>query len=356
MDRIQREAASWYKEYLRQIYRGKVRAWRRKPEATRGPRPKLKDMILTLENNPQPASEPSSRATRASITGTSLIGFAPGLALAVLKRKIESDQFRSAEANRFFQGSTTTTQRRAVMNTPFWEGAGSSFRKRDDKTGQMVLHPKIRFICEKTDEMLRDTEPHKQGDTSYGVFPKKMVICVPHAWHGFILTTFLFKTYPTRNFTFLGSGSTPAERRSLTAPFQRNPIVRAAEDSRSDDPIALISTFDLMGEGLNLIRCNYAIAASPLATASRHDQFFGRINRQGQFCTTHSYVLYDNGNPVDVTTYYRMRTRTALTMREEDMPSGLNFLLEDIQEIEEEVEGTVGSEAEDPEAGQVEQD
>lgn len=85
--------------------------------------------------------------------------------------------------------------------------------------------------------------------------------------------------------------------------------IHAAEDD-PDDPIALISTYSVIAEGFNLTRCNYAIATSHLSGVAYEIQLFFRINRRGQHCTTHIYILLDHGDPLDVVIFHRMMRRT----------------------------------------------
>lgn len=327
MNEVQKGVASQYKEYLRLRFRHKVRNWSRKPEATRGPRPKMREILFDL---------PSKKGqSHASVIDGSLIGFAPGLAKRVLDRSNE-EQFRSKEANDIFRRTDTFTQRRAVMNSPYGRLAEAAFQRTNEQTGQRELHPKIVAICKILDEMLADNELHADRPRRLGSLPKKAVIVVPHAWQGYILTAYLFQRYPTRNFTFVGAGQSDQERKALLAPFERPTDVQAQEDKRNDDPIALISTFNMIGYGLNLTRANYAITTSPLASRAQEEQMFSRVDRQGQQCKCHSYVLLDNGNPVDAVTFYRMRMRTALTVPQEEHGPAFDFLLEDIDEVENE--------------------
>lgn len=327
MNQVQKGVASQYKEYLRLRFRHKVRNWSRKPEATRGPRPKMREILFDL---------PSKKGqSHASVIDGSLIGFAPGLAKRVLERS-SAEQFRSKEANDIFRRTTTFTQRQAVMNSPYGRLAEAAFQRANEVTGQRELHPKIVAICKILDEMLADNELHADRPRRLGSLPKKAVIVVPHAWQGYLLTAYLFQRYPTRNFTFVGAGQSDQERKALLAPFERPTDVQAPEDRRNEDPIALISTFNMIGYGLNLTRANYAITTSPLASRAQEEQMFSRVDRQGQQCKCHSYVLLDNGNPVDAVTFYRMQMRTALTVPKEEQGEALDFLLEDIDEVENE--------------------
>lgn len=351
MNQLQKRVANGYKEYLRLRYQHRVRVHSRKDPATRGPKPKMREVLFELDARPGPVR--SATVSKTSIIEASLIGFAPGLAEAVLKRTIGSEEFRSAEANKIFTGTTTASQRNAVMQSSFWPQAQEAFEKVDEETGRPELHPKLVAICRIIDQMLADETPHvdKKKRKNFGVFPKKAIITVPHAWQGYILIAFLFHHYPEHTFTFVGSGSPRAERDALLAPFKRTTEVKDPADGRHDDPIALISTYDIIGFGLNLTRCNYAIITSPLSTIKDQEQMFGRIDRRGQHAKIHTYVLVDNGNPVDVTTFHRMQLRTALTVPDDERGHGLNFLLENIDEIEdEEVNTAVESGSEDSEA------
>lgn len=349
MDEAQKEVANHYKAYLHHRYQHRVRVWSRKPLDTRGPRPKMSEVLFQLDSKQAPLAI-KAPVSQASIGDTSLIMFAPGLTKSVLKRSAKSGQFHAAEANDIFKGTTTTTQRQAAMGSRYWSLVDSAFQK-EDENGQAVPHPKIEAICKIIDDMLADREVHANLPLGSGVLPKKAIICVPHAWQGYILICYLFNRYPRRNFTFVGAGNSPAERQKLLAPFTRKTDVRDPADSRDNDPIAVIGTFRFIGTGLNLTRANYAIATSPLSSLGDQDQFFGRINRLGQHCKTHTYVLADNGNPVDVCTFHRMQRRTVLTVPQDEMGQGLAFLLENIDAAdEEEVDTEVQSGAEDSEA------
>lgn len=348
MDEAQKEVANQYKAYLHYRYLHRVRVWSRKPLDTRGPRPKLSEMLFQLDSKQAPLHI-KAPVTQASIGDTSLIMFAPGLTKSVLKRS-KPGQFHAAEANDIFKGTTTQSQRQAAMRSQYWPQVNSAFQK-EDENGEEVLHPKIEEICKIIDDMLVDQEVHDNLPPGSGFLPKKAIICVPHAWQGYILICYLFNRYKRRNFTFVGAGSTPAERQKLLAPFMRKTDVRDPADSRSHDPIAVIGTFRFIGNGLNLTRANYAIATSPLGSFGDQKQFFGRIDRLGQHCTAHTYVLADNGNPVDVCTFHRMQRRTVLTVPQDEMGEGLAFLLENIDVAdEEEVDTEVQSGAEDSEA------
>ncbi|KAG6360433.1 hypothetical protein INS49_011493 [Diaporthe citri] len=220
--------------------------------------------------------------------------------------------------------SAVTTQRDAVRSSEYWDMVPNAFCQRP---GSGLLQPKVARICEIIDEMLQDRERHESLPKNAAPLRKKAVICVPHAWQGFILITFLFKKYRNHNFTFVGAGMSAVLRSKLMAPFSRKTNKVHMEDSQEDDPIALISTISFIGSGLNLIRCNYCIATSPPEESRR---------RVTVTCTTHNYVLLDDGNPVDVVTFHRMQTRTALTVPLDDRKDGYNFILGANDDAEEE--------------------
>lgn len=324
MNDAQKLVANDYKEFLRVSHRKEVQTWSRKPESTRGPRPKIKSRLFSLD----------AGSTHSSRIEVSLVGFAPGLAQHILERTKEPQlKFRSAEANKIFGKTTTATQRQAVRTSRYWGLAQTAFYKVDPKTGEKALHPKVDFIVRTIEKMLKDEEPHVKDNVLLGVFPKMMIIVVPHPFQGLLLAAYLFNRFRDHIVTFVGSGNeTNKNRPALLAPFQRSTTRKHPEDGRSGDPIALISTYDIIGVGLNLTRCNYLIATSPLGSKANQDQQFGRIDRQGQYATVHGWVLADHGNPVDVTTFYRMKKRTALTVSPDEIGSGLNFLLDDIDQ------------------------
>lgn len=322
MNDAQKLVANDYKEFLRVSHRKEVQTWSRKPESTRGPRPKIKSRLFRLDAG-------SNHNSRIEV---SLVGFAPGMAQHILE-KTKDMQFRSAEANKIFGKTTTASQRQTVRTSPYWGLAQTAFYKVNPKTGDKVLNPKVDFIDRTIEKMLNDHEPHVKDGKVLGVFPKKMIIVVPHPFQGMILTAYLFWRWPNHTFSFVGAGNeTDKNRPALLAPFQRSTTRKHPEDGRQGDPIALISTYNIIGVGLNLTRCNYLISTSPLASKASQDQQFGRIDRQGQYATVHGWVLADHGNPVDVTTFYRMQKRTALTVSSEEIGSGLNFLLDDIDQ------------------------
>lgn len=304
MGNVQKQVANNYKAYLRFRWQRTKRSWRRQPEKSRGPKPKFEDHLFKLDAS-------LGAVPNTFQIDTSLIGFAPGMATEVLKRKDSPNKkkFRSEEVQDIFS-SAVTPQRDAARSSEYWDKVPDAFCQRP---GSGELQPKIAKICEIIDEMLQDRELHKSLPKNAEPLRKKAVICVPHAWQGFILITFLFKRYSDYNFTFVGSGMSAVVRSKLMAPFSRKTDKVSIEDTQENDPIALISTINFIGTGLNLIRANYCIATSPLRSRGEESQLFARINRKGQTCTTHNIVLMDDGNPVDVVTYQRMRTRTALT-------------------------------------------
>lgn len=172
MDNVQKQVANSYKQYLRHRYQHRVRVWSRKSPSTRGPRPKMREVLFELDA--KQAVVPKAPVTVASIGDASLIGFAPALAKSVLKRASDSEQSRAPEANEVFRGTTTNTQRIAVRNSPFWDRAEEAFKKVDEETGHEVLQPKIKTICRIIDEMLVDREQHADGSKKkFGVFPRE---------------------------------------------------------------------------------------------------------------------------------------------------------------------------------------
>lgn len=319
MGNVQMQVANNYKEYLRLRWQRIVRSWRREPENTRGPKPKFADNLFILDAS-------GGAVQNTFHIDTSLIGFAPGMATEVLKRRDSPNtkKFRSDEVQDIFS-SAVTPQRDAVRSSEYWDMVPGAFFQRP---GSRELQPKIDRICKIIDQMLQDKDRHKSLPRRAGSLKKKAVICVPHAWQGFILITFLFKKYSKHNFTFVGAGMSAVLRSKLMAPFSRKTDKVYIEDSQEDDPIALISTISFIGSGLNLIRCNYCIATSPLRSRAEESQLFARINRNGQTCNTHNYLLLDDGNPVDVVTYHRMQTRTALTVPLDDRKEGYNFIVD----------------------------
>lgn len=267
-------------------------------------------------------------ATQPQFIDASIAGFAPGLSNDIDRRDpdTQKDKFRSEEVKRIF-GNPNTPQREAAAGSEYWDLMGTAFRVKPDEEG---LHPKIERICAIIDEMLADETKHDLLGRGEQHLPKKAIICVPTPWEGFLLTTYLFWRYGHREFTFVGSGMSTATKDRLLAPFTRDPRSRVPEDDNNRDPIALISTLRQIGTSLNLIRCSYCIATSPLRTAAEEAQLFARMNRIGQVHETHGYVLFDKGNPTDVMSYHGAQGHTVLTITDNDRGSGYNFLFGDL--------------------------
>lgn len=325
----QKSIAAGFKSMLNGRLAVKSKRWSKRPEKREGEEFTFKGQLFQLEpDNKISSANPTFDASRIDL---SLAAFAPGLATEILGRTADSSEFRVEQANNFFRNTTVATQREAIMKSKYWDRALDAFNKDNPATGQAVTYDKFTDICGIISDMLEDNDRHQNRSADLEPLRKKAVICVPYPWHGYILIAALFQRFPQHNFTYIGSKDTVKDQNELLEPFRRETGEYHAAEDDPDDPIALISTYSVIAEGFNLTRCNYAIATSPLSSVAYEIQLFSRINRRGQHCKTHTYVLLDHGDPTDVVTFHRMRRRTGLTVPEEEVGSGLRFLLEEDQ-------------------------
>lgn len=339
MTETQKKVANGYRAFLQVQYRRRVLAWSRRPEDSRGPRPKLREVLFELGHGDDRAFQ--SR----EYVDTSLIGFLPGLADRILKRDPHTKEFRSDEIIEMLNKGAGRPQRHIFTRHRLAKLLPEAFRTPE---GDL---PKLQVLRTILDTMMADRSPHtRPRGKQHTILPKKALIYVPHPWHGFALTTYLFEAYPDHNFSYIHASMKAGLKRQLLAPFQRRTDREDDLDSDPDDPIALIGGLSVIGRGLNLTRCNYAIALSPPASPADMEQFFARINRKGQACAVHCYCLYDSGNPVDVTCYQRLRNRTALSLPAGAGMAGIDFLLDGEKELEAEelgaMKASVAAEAE----------
>lgn len=325
----QKSIAARFKSMLNGRLAAKSKQWSKRPERREGAEFTFKGQLFQLEqDNKISSANPTFDASRIDL---SLAAFTPGLATEILGRTADSSEFRTEEANNFFQNTTVATQREAIMQSKYWDRALDAFSKDIPATGQVVTYKKFTDICGIINAMLEDSDRHRNRSADLRPLRKKAVICVPYPWHGYILIAALFQKFPQYNFTYIGSKETAKDQNELLEPFRRETGEYHAAEDDPDDPIALISTYSVIAEGFNLTRCNYAIATSPLSSVAYEIQLFSRINRRGQHCKTHTYVLLDRGDPTDVVTFHRMRRRTGLTVPDEEVGSGLRFLIEEDQ-------------------------
>ena len=98
--------------------------------------------------------------------------------------------------------------------------------------------------------MLSDEDMPNNRRAGLGHLLKKAVICVNTPWHGYILMDYLFKRYPNRNLTYIGSKDSSKEQDALMEPFRRETREHhPADNNNPDGPITLISTYFVMAEG-----------------------------------------------------------------------------------------------------------
>lgn len=253
---------------------------------------------------------------------TQLATFAPGLARGMPDPYLQARSYKfTAEVVKDIFSHRRTAQREAAEGT---ENHGRIEQLFTQTPGIGRIHPKIDAICNIIDEMLVDNEKYSGQPDDQDAVKKKALIIVPHAYQGYLLLCYLFKKYPDHDFSFLGSFTNQEARDRLLEPFMQSPTKVGPDDDNG--PIALISTPNFIGEGLNLIRCNYCISTSPLDTRGKESQLFARIRRYGQVFTTHCYILLDEGSPPEFVLFQSSRRRQLDTVPEDEHGYGFEFL------------------------------
>ncbi|KAI3326480.1 hypothetical protein HD806DRAFT_551503 [Xylariaceae sp. AK1471] len=175
---------------------------------------------------------------------------------------------------------------------------------------------KIDFITQKVQEMLRDNERHNDVLDPRHVLRKKMIILAISPMIAFLIALILRKEFPMVRQTLILAKDAPSRRGALYAPFCRVTDEEVLEDRDPEDPLILITTARISGEGFNLTRANYAIMTEPAFARQVEDQAFHRVHRYGQQATTHLFTLYSSWNPADVIVRSRQDTRSKLLLDE----------------------------------------
>lgn len=326
----QRAVGDEFRRWLEKCLDRRVARWNNEPRARRGPEPTMAGDLFMLETNIQ--VNPLNGIWDRSRILMSLAMLIPGMAKNMTPDSIRAEPtwFTADEANKIFARTRINTQRQAIERCPdyqlVWETIHVYNRGRMTDQFSSSKFTMIRTII---NQMLRDRDLHEGRDANLGPLRKKAIICVPHPWHAYVLMIFLFRQYPGRNFTYIGSCfRNKAERNMLLEPFNRQTLLDDPKERDPDDPIALVSTYQYMAEGHNLTRCNYAIATSPLSSRAHELQLFSRIYRRGQGCRTHSRILMDDGDPADVVLFHRRLGRTPDSVPQAERRAGYRFLLD----------------------------
>ncbi len=171
---------------------------------------------------------------------------------------------------------------------------------------------KMDFIAQKVKEMLRDKERHKDVLDPRRVLRKKMIILAISPITAFLIAFVLRKEFPSVRQTLVLAKDAPSRRGALYAPFCRMTDEEVLEDRDPEDPLILITTARISGEGFNLTRANYAVMTEPAFAG----QAFHRAHRHGQQATTHLFTLHSSWNPTDVIVRSRQDARSKLLLDE----------------------------------------
>ncbi|KAH9905219.1 P-loop containing nucleoside triphosphate hydrolase protein [Xylariomycetidae sp. FL2044] len=184
---------------------------------------------------------------------------------------------------------------------------------------------KMDFIHKKVQDMLRDDERHKDVDDNRPTLRKKMIIFTLSPTTAFLVAILLRKELPRVRQTLVLATDAPAKRGTLYAPFCRLTDEETPEDKDPDDPLLLITTARIAGEGLNLTRASYVILMEPAFAKQVEEQAFRRVHRYGQQATTHLFTLHSSWNPAEMIVKSRQDARSKLLQDESiwtvrDMP------------------------------------
>ncbi|KAI1502470.1 P-loop containing nucleoside triphosphate hydrolase protein [Biscogniauxia marginata] len=171
---------------------------------------------------------------------------------------------------------------------------------------------KMDFIEQKIKDMCRDDEQHRDGRGARQALRKKMIIFTISPITALLIALVLRKELPAVRQTLVLASDAPAKRATLYAPFCCIGDGEMSDNNDPNDPLILITTARVSGEGFNMTRANYAIMAEPPFARQVEEQAFRRVHRHGQQATTHLFSLYSSWNPVEVIVRGRQDVRAKL--------------------------------------------
>ncbi|KAK6066882.1 hypothetical protein SCUP515_10438 [Seiridium cupressi] len=170
-------------------------------------------------------------------------------------------------------------------------------------------------LCKSIDEILRLKDPNTKQPypgPSDGSLLRHMVVFCETPITAYLVAMLLFCQY--RNIDVLLFHATLPFKSSKTRPWlSRETILHnfSADCRPGDNPKVLIGKFNLLAEGLNLQRANYAVLID-LARERQREQARDRIARQGQTQKTFIYQFWASNNIFEVQRRDRNRTEAIL--------------------------------------------
>ncbi len=286
-----RKLANMSKEQLDMRLQRRLASWQASNPSTRGPRPTMENVISEMDKG---------FGSQGSFYELGLCATFPAPAPMLLRG--EPSHFRSQD----IEGNLNAMSDADLREHTLWSHLDT------------IRHgsQKMDFIAQKVQEILRDRERHNDVLDPRPVLRKKMIILAISPIIAFLIAFILRKEFPTVYQTLVLAKDAPSRRGALYAPFCRMTDEEVLEDRDPEDPLILITTARISGEGFNLTRANYAIMTEPAFARQVEDQAFYRVHRYGQQATTHLFTLYSSRNPANIIVRGRQDARSRLLLDE----------------------------------------
>ncbi|KAJ3555068.1 hypothetical protein NPX13_g10438 [Xylaria arbuscula] len=277
------------KKQLDSTLEHKINAWEKANPSKRGSLPTIETVISEM-----------SKGFGGRFYDLGLCATFPALAPMLLSKKLST--FRSDDIT----DNLNKMSDEDLKNHTFWphiDTIRNSSQKMD-------------FIIQKIQDMLNDKERHQDVPETRPVLRKKMIILTIAPMIGYLIALVLRKEFPKTRQTVVLANEPITKREALYKPFSRMTDEEVSEDRNTEDPLILITTARISGEGFNFTRANYVVMVEPAFAKQIEDQAFHRVHRQGQQATTHLFSLYSLWNPAEVIVRSRQDTRSKLLLDE----------------------------------------
>ncbi|KAJ3565681.1 hypothetical protein NPX13_g7415 [Xylaria arbuscula] len=262
-----RKLANMSKEQLDMRLQKRLASWQALNHSIRGPRPTMENVISEIDRG---------FGSQGSFYELGLCATFPALAPMLLRG--QPSHFRSQD----IEGNLNAMSDADLREHALWPYL-DTIRDGSQKMG---------FIAQKVQEMLSDRERHRDVLDPRRILQKKMITFAVSPMTAFLIAFILRKDFPSVRQTLVLAKDPPSRRGALYAPFCRMTDEEVLEDRDPEDPLILITTARISGEGFNLTRANYAIMTEPAFAKQVEDQAFHRVHRYGQQATTHLFTLY----------------------------------------------------------------
>ncbi|KAI0977546.1 hypothetical protein F4678DRAFT_455696 [Xylaria arbuscula] len=283
-----RNLISMSRQQLNERLEKKLVSWRALNSSNRGPQPTMEDVISEMDKG------------FGRFYDLGLCATFPALAKMLLSGR--PPRFRSQDIDCDLNAMSDADLR----SHPLWP------HKDMIKTGSQ----KMDFIIQKIQDMQNDDERHKDVASDRNILRKKMIIFALSPVTAFLIAFILRHELPRTRQKLVLARNPPSKRGVLYGPFCRSTDEEVLEDRDPNDPLILVTTTGVAGEGFNLTRANYVILAEPAFSKQVEDQAFHRIHRYGQQATTHLFSLYSSWNPAERIVRSRQDVRSSLFLDE----------------------------------------